>query len=424
MNNPGSRMQANQTFRAAASAGFGLIELIVGLVIGAVLLLGLSQVFSTSRNTYQASEGLARAQENSRFAMDFLQRDVRMAGHMGCVNDIAHFLASPPELFSHFLDPNDRQPKVNAPVWANAPFDQQFNVAIEGYEATGTTPGNTLNLSGYTDPLGSGAMGAASDWSPSLPAALSTAIVGSGAGKVVKGSDIIVLRFFGSTSAPVTNINLATGAITVPVAPTNFATLIKANSLYGIADCTKASVFQASTAPNAGGTFTTTTATPLNRSGFLGGENYVAKELHLYTAQTYVYYIGMGAGGGPSLYRLNFSSGAGVPEELVEGIENMQLLYGRDTNAGNPDGAIDIYQTATDINKLATADPNVLWAAWRRVGAVRVSFLSRSVDRAATNAAVVSPSVLNVSITPPANDSRVRQVYTSTIALRNRLFGN
>ena len=419
MNNPGSRMQANQTLRVAASAGFGLIELMIGLVIGSVLLLGLSQVFSTSRNTYQASEGLARAQENSRFAMDFLQRDVRMAGHMGCVNDIAHFLATPPELFSHFLTQADRTTSVGAPVWANAPFAEQFNVAIEGYEATGTAPGNTLNLSGYTDPLGSGAMGAASDWSPSLPAALSSAIVGTGTNKVVKGSDIIVLRFFGSTSAPVTNINLATGAITVPVAPTNFASLIKANSLYGIADCTKASVFQASTAPNAGGTFTTT-ATPLNLSGFLGGENYVAKELHLYTAQTYVYYIGMGAGGGPSLYRLNFSSGAGVPEELVEGIENMQLLYGRDTNAGNPDGAIDIYQTASVINAIG----GDLTAVWRRVGAVRVGFLSRSVDRAATNAAVVSPSVLNVSITPPTNDSRVRQVYTSTIALRNRLFGN
>lgn len=419
MNNPGSRMQANQTLRAPASAGFGLIELMIGLVIGSVLLLGLSQVFSTSRNTYQASEGLARAQENSRFAMDFLQRDVRMAGHMGCVNDLAHFLATPPELFSHFLLPADRQPQVNAPVWANAPFAEQFNVAIEGYEASGTTPGNTLDLSGYTDPLGSGAMGAASDWSPSLPAALSSAIVGSGTGKVVKGSDIIVLRFFGSTSAPVTNINLATGAVTVPVAPTNFAALIKANSLYGIADCTKASVFQASTAPNAGGTFTIT-ATGLNLSGFLGGENYVAKELHLYTAQTYVYYIGMGVGGGPSLYRLNFSSGAGVPEELVEGIENMQLLYGRDTNAGNPDGAIDIYQTASVINAIG----GDLTAVWRRVGAVRVGFLSRSVDRAATGAAVVSPSVLNVSITPPTNDSRVRQVYTSTIALRNRLFGN
>lgn len=38
------------------------------------------------------AEGSARAQENGRFALEFLQRDIRMAGHFGCVNDQAHFV--------------------------------------------------------------------------------------------------------------------------------------------------------------------------------------------------------------------------------------------------------------------------------------------------------------------------------------------
>ena len=68
-------------------AGLSLIELMIALLIGTILVLGLVQVFSASRAAYQLSQGIARNQENARFALDFLSRDLRMAGHAGCVND-------------------------------------------------------------------------------------------------------------------------------------------------------------------------------------------------------------------------------------------------------------------------------------------------------------------------------------------------
>ncbi len=68
-------------------AGLSLIELMIAMVIGLVLILGLVQVFGASRQAYQLSQGIARNQENGRFAVDFLSRDLRMAGHTGCVND-------------------------------------------------------------------------------------------------------------------------------------------------------------------------------------------------------------------------------------------------------------------------------------------------------------------------------------------------
>lgn len=74
------------------AAGLSLIEMMIALVIGLVLLLGVIQVFSASRTAFQLSEGASRAQENARFALDFLARDIRMAGHFGCVNDQAHFV--------------------------------------------------------------------------------------------------------------------------------------------------------------------------------------------------------------------------------------------------------------------------------------------------------------------------------------------
>ena len=68
--------------------GLSLIEIMVALAIAAILLLGLSQIFVGSKNVYRLQEGMARVQENARFALQYLEENVRMAGYMGCGNDI------------------------------------------------------------------------------------------------------------------------------------------------------------------------------------------------------------------------------------------------------------------------------------------------------------------------------------------------
>ncbi|KAG1390382.1 hypothetical protein G6F59_015225 [Rhizopus arrhizus] len=84
--------------RRAAMAGLSLVELMVALVISLVLMLGVVQVFIASQTAARLSEGASRVQENARFALDFLERDIRMAGHMGCVNDQAHVSAGFPRV--------------------------------------------------------------------------------------------------------------------------------------------------------------------------------------------------------------------------------------------------------------------------------------------------------------------------------------
>ena len=59
--------------------GVSLIEMMIALAIGTFLILGLARVFSASRTAYQLSEGVSRVQENGRFAIDFIQRDLRNA---------------------------------------------------------------------------------------------------------------------------------------------------------------------------------------------------------------------------------------------------------------------------------------------------------------------------------------------------------
>mgnify|MGYP001940377819 FL=1 len=87
--------------RRAAMAGLSLVELMVALVISLVLMLGVVQVFIASQTASRLSEGASRVQENARFALDFLERDIRMAGHMGCVNDQAHVVKNQGDPVSH-----------------------------------------------------------------------------------------------------------------------------------------------------------------------------------------------------------------------------------------------------------------------------------------------------------------------------------
>jgi len=60
--------------------GMTLVEIMIALLLGAFLLAGVMQIFLSTKRTYQMQENMSRLQENGRFAMEFLNRDIRMAG--------------------------------------------------------------------------------------------------------------------------------------------------------------------------------------------------------------------------------------------------------------------------------------------------------------------------------------------------------
>ena len=66
--------------------GFTLVEILIAMMIGLFLLAGVLQIFINSKQSYRMQEALARLQESGRFALDFLDRDIRMAGYRGCAS--------------------------------------------------------------------------------------------------------------------------------------------------------------------------------------------------------------------------------------------------------------------------------------------------------------------------------------------------
>lgn len=69
---------------AHQATGFSLIELMVTTLIGLVILNGVFQIIIASKRASIDQQEISYIQENARFVLDTISRDVRMAGFIGC----------------------------------------------------------------------------------------------------------------------------------------------------------------------------------------------------------------------------------------------------------------------------------------------------------------------------------------------------
>lgn len=65
-------------------SGFTLVEIMIALVIGLFLTAGMLQMYVANKHSFRFSDSLSRIQENGRYALAFIARDMRMADFWGC----------------------------------------------------------------------------------------------------------------------------------------------------------------------------------------------------------------------------------------------------------------------------------------------------------------------------------------------------
>jgi len=413
--------------RLRMQLGLSLIELMIAIALGVVLLLGLVQIFGGVRSSFNAADSRARIQENGRFALDFIRRDARMAGHFGCRNEFHHF----PSTVARALEPTSNGaldagfsnhligPRALS-IRDNAPYTTQAHRPIEVYDYLATGPGATYTIASASP----AADGTAANW-PALPDVGLETI----SARAVPGSDILVMRFFDESTVTVTNsVNIVTGDI--PLAAANVAN-VNRFGLYGLSDCNLASLFQITALPDA--TTVRAAAGGLNLPRFNPANWFdtAVNELYgrgsmFFRYQFVVYYVGVGVNG-PALFRQTLrevpaTAAAGVqlstPVEVVEGVEMMQILVGIDTNAPRDD-FVNRYLGAGALLTGATT-PTQIDNAFRQVSSLRISLLVRGNPQAGTPRARNTIVVGDLNVTLP-NDGRARQTYDVTIGIRNRL---
>jgi type IV pilus assembly protein PilW len=126
--------------------------------------------------------------------------------------------------------------------------------------------------------------------------------------------------------------------------------------------------------------------------------------MQIFLFQSTAYYIGNGIDGQPALRRASFNTGVAVDEELVNGIEDMQLLYGEDRDG---DRTADRYVAAGAV------------ADWDDVVAVQVNLLASSLSTNVIDEVQALPAPWDALADP--GDGRLRRVFTTNVGIRNRL---
>lgn len=376
--------------------GLSLIELMVALALGLLVVGAMIQLFAGNRATFNANEALARVQENGRFGTEILRREVRAVNFRGtcaaqipirnhlrtdCGNDISTIFG------------DDR--------------------SIVGWEFLGTGLGDTYAVLDVEADLVPTA-GDLNRWR-SRAGALNLDLPAFLNGRVVPGSDVVLIRVpepvpgvtaAGNTPANANSINLSG------------ASGLARNEIVLITNCTTgADLFQNRTSSNAtalsAGSGSCSNPGPGNINGLNWSTAY-DDTMQIFRVRVQAFYIGYNATSGePGLYRASLSLGS-VPgnvvhEELVSGVETMQVLYGYSLPAdqGGDGQTVNFWLTADQV-------PD-----WDFVIAVRIALLVRSPEGMSAGALQRTFDLAGTAFRHP-NDVRLRQPFFTTVSLRNQ----
>ena len=360
--------------------GLSLIELMIAMLVGLILIGGVLSIFISSRQSYGINTAVGQIQEHGRFALDFIRHATRQAGYLGCgMSGLG---------FTNQLNPTGALP-------------YNFNNALIGYEYTGTAPTATYSIASENPgPV------AAGNW---LPAPLDPSLPVAGAAYAIPGSDVLAMSMSQGALSPA---YVVLGSISGAVFDINANVGLTPGDILVASNCANTVVVQA-TNVTAGGTHIVANT----GGGFTPGNSVHGIPANMGGAQVetvnvVTFYVGEGADNAPALFQAttdsSFASGFQL-QELVPGVENMQVLYGVDTTGSG---------TASEYD---TADVVTANNYWNNVISVRVALLLRSDTGAVTlPPAAVTYNLLGTVIQAP-QDTRLRQVFTTTIGIRNHM---
>jgi type IV pilus assembly protein PilW len=321
--------------RRLGQSGLSLVELMVSILLGLILSAGIISVYLESKSNYLMDEQVARIQENGRFALGTLKRELNSAGFYAGNFDV---LGSPP-------DPNAVVTDCAGTPWALA-VDEPIDL-ISDFSG-GFTTINSTTLTCLPD-----------------------------SGDLVAGSDILSVK---RTAGEAT---LKNGAYQ------GGAASAKANQWYlRLQDYgdTFSWVYQTSTS--------------------FGTDFGLDTKVDYWEMDSKIFFIRNFSVSGDSIPTLCTSRlvGSGMDVEcLVEGVEEMQIEFGIDSNG---DGVAERYEdnpTAAQLTEAVVA---------------RVYLLIRSLTEIVgyTNAKAYQ---LGQKPVVAKNDGYMRRVFTTTVQMRN-----
>ncbi|MBL3558250.1 MULTISPECIES: PilW family protein [Marinobacter] len=362
--------------RQSNQSGLSMVELLIATALGLLLTLGVTQIYLSGNETYRQTQGLAHAQESTRFVSAVLSPDLRTAGSFGCIAEMGMSLD---QVVDNRL---------------NGGLIVPLTQALQGWEYTGTGPGDSVTLASALATPGAG------NWASGTAGAnLPAELVGS----VITNSDVIIVNAMTPLGVPVDAANPQNGN-SINLAGNSG---VGANRiiLATLGDCSEGELFQKSNNTNSSSiTMAGNNVTPGNN-----GNNFnlaYEPQSRAYEFTSMAFYIGQGTNGEPALFR-RLMIPLQPPQELVSGVETLQILYGENSAGTN---AADDYLPADEVTD------------WEDIVSVRFSVMTRSPDEVLENENTRSFDMLGSEVTQAnGGDRRVRLISVGTTALRARM---
>lgn len=335
-------------YRAGRSAGFSLVEMMVAIAVSLILMAGVIQLMVGNKQAYRLQEGASRLNENARFAVADISHKLRMGGHWGGVP-------------ASFVD-TDPGAIVSSNDCTQAGWTAVSNAGLGGYEGAASSPMQTC-----------------------IPNA-----------NYVANSDVVLVRYASADAVPTAQATSAPldSDIFLRVSVGRRGEIVKGADITSL----PGDLYDAGD-PDADGVFN-------------------------YPYQIFAYFVRPCSAPGtdkvcntaddvgdgiPTLVRLALNGDELEEEDVVEGVEQMQVLYGVNTD-GDLEGNADRYFTADNV-------PN-----WDNVVSVRLSLLVRNPETdVAADDTNVYPMAGGFNYTPPASDRQyTRKLFNDVIQIRNR----
>jgi type IV pilus assembly protein PilW len=373
--------------KISKTKGVSLIELMIAVVIGLIIVAGILKVFETSASMNRTQMGLARVQENGRFALLNIKQNAEQVGYQYCLS--SSFMsqnnsAGSPQrfwkVFSNALPSGlprrnevsmdfDNDGEADSIPSSTAPYFLDSAYFLHGHEC-----GDTECLPDFNS-LGT-------DKSFTLPD------VGTNDGDRIASTDVLTLRYIAGRgreiesidALPDVKINYSQNAIdNNPVIPESGDTLL-------IASCDDQPLIVAD------GLISTNESITVDMPALHkinGGSGSLSRVFDMKNDfKTITYYVGNDSVDNRSIPTL-YSVENGVKDALVQGVDRFDVVYGVQTISSNVK-----YMTADEVEDLPLSEciglpykdktsgarlVNVVGCGWRSVVSIEVHLLLNTI---------------------------------------------
>lgn len=297
--------------RRRAQAGVSLVELMIAITLGLVAVGAAMSIFLANRKSFALVEGVARVQENARFAVDMLSRDLREAGGVACGGSLV------------------QENVVNSNEWW-----KNWSSGLKGYDGATVLPAKSVGIS---------------------------------AGDRVAGTDAFVV-WSASTASPSTITGFSGGAGT-PRTVTTFNVTpnqsLGEGYVFTACDGSRVATF----------TLNATASTSVATKEVLTNDMAIGGFVNQLNASAWYIGVGSRSSSAKSLYRVVLGMSSRSPatssQEIVENITAMTVRYLVGDGAGAPAAASTSYvgaESVSDWSKVIAARISLTLTTQEKVG--------------------------------------------------------